>query len=150
MTEALLPPRLINMTARSSFPLVRAIECFDPLDLLPALARLRHPFLLHSSLNDDAGRWSFFGAEPFEYYSGPQYDTAVTRWRELSQRMRAEGSDATAVPVTGGAVGSWSYDFGRRLERPDALAQPAQQVGLLGESAEQRLAQVQVTMDETG
>ena len=54
------------MTARSSFPLVRAIECFDPLDLLPALARLRHPFLLHSSLNDDAGRWSFFGAEPFE------------------------------------------------------------------------------------
>ena len=37
-----------------------------------------------------------------------------------------------------------------RLERPDALAQPAQQVCLLGESAEQRLAQVQVAMDEPG
>ncbi len=110
------------MTARSSFPLVRAIECFDPLDLLPALARLRHPFLLHSSLNDDAGRWSFFGAEPFEFYSGAQYDTAIERWRELSGRMRAEGCDATAVPFTGGVVGSWSYDFGRRLERWPSLA----------------------------
>ena len=110
------------MTARSSFPLVRAIECFDPLDLLPALARLRHPFLLHSSLNDDAGRWSFFGAEPFEFYEGAGYDTGVARWRALSERMRTENHDATAIPFTGGAVGWWSYDFGRRLERWPGVA----------------------------
>ena len=38
----------------------------------------------------------------------------------------------------------------RGLERPDALAQPAQQVALLGEPAKQRLAQMEVTVDEAG
>ena len=38
----------------------------------------------------------------------------------------------------------------RGLERPDALAQPAQQVALLGEPAEQRLAEMEVTVDEAG
>jgi para-aminobenzoate synthetase component I len=105
------------MTARSTFPLVRAVECFDPLELLPPLSRLRHPFLLHSSLSDDAERWSFFGAEPFETYSGHHYEVALHRWRELSARVHAEEREVTIVPFTGGAVGWWSYDFGRRLER---------------------------------
>ncbi len=123
------------MTARSSLPLVRAVECFDPLDLLPALTRLRHPFLLHSSLNDEAGRWSFFGAEPFEFYTGRHYDVAVHRWRSLAARVRAEERDLTSVPFTGGAVGWWSYDFGRRLERwprvaADDLGLPDYALGL--------------------
>jgi len=101
---------------------VRAIDCFDPLDLLPALARLRHPFLLHSSLNDDSGRWSFFGAEPFEMYSGARYDTGVSRWRELGARVRDDDRSGTAIPFTGGAVGWWAYDFGRRLERWPSIA----------------------------
>ena len=110
------------MTARSCYPLVRAVECFDPLALLPALARLRHPFLLHSSLSDDAGRWSFFGAEPFEYYSGGHDQLAIHRWRALSERVRGDLHDGTAVPFTGGAVGWWGYDFGRRLERWPSIA----------------------------
>jgi para-aminobenzoate synthetase component 1 len=105
------------MTARPTIPLVRSLSCFDPLELLPALSRLRHPFLLHSSLADERGRWSFFGAEPFETYSGRAYDVAVNRWRALSRRVRAERWAPTLVPFTGGAVGYWAYDFGRRLER---------------------------------
>jgi len=103
---------------------VRAIDCFDPLDLLPALTRLRHPFLLHSSVNDESGRWSFFGAEPFEVYSGERYDTGVARWREMAARIRTDGHGGTAIPFTGGAVGWWAYDFGRRLERWPSIAAP--------------------------
>ncbi|HUK64865.1 MAG TPA: hypothetical protein VLV15_16115, partial [Dongiaceae bacterium] len=120
---------------RSWFPLVRAIECADPLDLLPALARLRLPFLLHSSLSEAAARWSFFGAEPFEFYTGRHYEVAVQRWRSLAARVRAEGCEPTSVPFTGGAVGWWSYDFGRRLERwphvaADDLGLPDYALGL--------------------
>ncbi len=104
-------------------PRVRAIECFDPLDLLPALARLRFPFLLHSTLQDARGRWSFFGAEPFEQFRGRNYDIAIERWRELSARVRDEDRSATVVPFTGGIVGYWAYDFGRRLESWPALAE---------------------------
>ena len=110
------------MTARSCFPLVRAVECSDPLALLPALSRLRHPFLLHSSLATAAGCWSFFGAEPFEHYSGRHYDAAARRWRSLSERVRTEPAESTAAPFTGGAVGWLSYDFGRRLERWPSIA----------------------------
>ncbi len=38
----------------------------------------------------------------------------------------------------------------RGLKRPDALAQPAQQIALLGEAAEQGLAQVEVAVDQPG
>jgi hypothetical protein len=38
----------------------------------------------------------------------------------------------------------------RRLEGPDRLAQPAQQVALLGAAPEQHLAQVEVGLDEAG
>ncbi len=105
------------MTARSDFPLVRQFECFDPLELLPALGRLRQPFLLHSSLDDERGRWSFFGAEPFESFAGTDYAEAVVRLRALSERVRDDESTPTLVPFTGGAVGYWAYDFGRRLEQ---------------------------------
>jgi hypothetical protein len=38
----------------------------------------------------------------------------------------------------------------RRLERPDALAQPGEEVALLGKPAEQGLAEMEVSVDEAG
>ena len=105
------------MTVRSAYPRVRPLECFDPLEILPALGKLRQPFLLHSSRDDARGRWSFFGAEPFESYAGGDYALAVERLRQLSAHTRDDEPSPTLVPFTGGAVGYWAYDFGRRLER---------------------------------
>ena len=110
------------MPSRSALPLVRPLACSDPLEVLPALARLRKPFLLHSSLADERGRWSFFGAEPFEWYGGRNYEIAVNRWRALAARARGAEPAPTPVPFTGGAVGYWAYDFGRRLEQWAARA----------------------------
>jgi para-aminobenzoate synthetase component 1 len=60
---------------------------------------------------------------------------AVHRWRSLAGRVRAEQHEQTIVPFTGGAVGWWSYDFGRRLERwprvaADDLGLPDYALGL--------------------
>jgi para-aminobenzoate synthetase component 1 len=110
------------MADGASFPLVRTLACDDPIELLPALAGMRQPFLLHSSLDDVRGRWSFFGAEPFDSYRGRNYDIAIEKWRELSGRVREESGGTTMVPFTGGVVGYWAYDFGRRLETWPELA----------------------------
>jgi para-aminobenzoate synthetase component 1 len=104
------------------FPLIREIDCFDPLELMPALSALRHPFLLHSTLLDHRGRWSFFGAEPFELFRGRNYEIATARWRALSLRTRPDSEMSTIVPFTGGVVGYWTYDFGRRYERLPEIA----------------------------
>jgi para-aminobenzoate synthetase component 1 len=44
-------------------------------------------------------------------------------WRELSATRSAPGPDPSGSPFTGGMVGYWAYDFGRRLERWPSLAQ---------------------------
>jgi len=121
-------------------PLVaRPLDVRDPRLALRALARLPYPFLLHSSLRDPRGRWSFFGADPFEVYRGGDWDAALAAWRaRAAQRAGSDGHSHVRdrgdpgdrlqdgglprVPFTGGAVGYWSYDFGRRLERIPALA----------------------------
>jgi transposase InsO family protein len=88
------------MTARSTFPRVRAIECFDPLALLPALSRLRHAFLLHSTLGDDHGRWSFFGAEPFAVFRGGDAQAAIDAWRSDYNTVRHHRSLDMATPAS--------------------------------------------------
>ena len=100
----------------SPLPLVRAIRLGDALDALPAIASLPHPFLLHSALEDDRARWSFFGADPFALRRGDDYQGAVAEWRRLAARVRERDAETTLVPFTGGAVGYWAYDFGRRIE----------------------------------
>jgi para-aminobenzoate synthetase component 1 len=110
------------MASSPTYPLVATLYVRDPADLLPALARLHRPFLLTSSLADERNRWTFFGAEPFEAYRAHNYDIAVARWRALAARVGQDDPVPTLVPFTGGAVGYWAYDFGRRLERLPAVA----------------------------
>jgi len=98
-------------------PLSRAIPLRDPIDALRALQSLPHPFLLHSALEDDRARWSFFGADPFAVFRGADYDAGIREWRALRAQVRADEAPPGVVPFTGGAVGYWAYDFGRRLER---------------------------------
>ena len=98
-----------------ALPLLRPIPIRDPLEALAALEGLPYPFLLHSSLEDERARWSFFGADPFAVWRGGDYDAAVARFRELAAGAAAHESHGALVPFTGGAVGYWAYDFGRRL-----------------------------------
>ena len=105
------------MTSAATLPLVRAVPLDDPIRALSALAGLPHPFLFHSSLEDDRARWSFFGADPFAVHRSGDWESAVAEWRRLAARARREDEPPPAAPFTGGAAGYWSYDFGRRLER---------------------------------
>src|SRR5919197_4804173 len=59
------------------FPLVRSIPIGDPLAALRAVSELPYAFLLHSSLADDRGRWSFFGADPFAVHRAGSYHAAL-------------------------------------------------------------------------
>ncbi len=111
------------MQFHSQYPLVETLELADPLPTLRTLAALPHPFLLHSGLHDARAQWSFFGADPFAVFRGDEYDQAVAMWRRCSAAERANDPPPTAVPFTGGAVGYWAYDFGRRLERLPSVAQ---------------------------
>jgi para-aminobenzoate synthetase component 1 len=104
------------MPSRSALPLIEAIEVTDPLAAARALAGLPHPFLLHSAATGARARWSFFGADPFAVVSGADDDEARTLWRGL-RAQTAGDSLVTPAPFTGGVVGYWAYDFGRRLER---------------------------------
>jgi para-aminobenzoate synthetase component 1 len=110
------------MLFHSEMPLLAAIEIPDPLAAVRALSHLPHPFLLHSSLHDERARWSYFGADPFAVFAGGEYDDARALWRSLSQKVIGSDPPPTAVPFTGGIVGYWAYDFGRRLERLPSIA----------------------------
>ena len=127
------------MTLDASLPLVRAIALADPLDAPRALAGLPAAFLLHSGLRGPGARarWSFFGADPFARVRAPagapaeggsgsgsgDADEAARLWRELAAAAPGPGAPApAAAPFTGGAVGYWAYDYGRRLERVPAIA----------------------------
>ena len=98
-----------------ALPLTRALPTTDPLAALEALADLPHGFLLHSALPSARARWSFFGADPFAWFQGEGYDEAVAMWRRFA--AHEQRTPGPPVPFTGGAVGAWAYDFGRRLER---------------------------------
>lgn len=111
-------------------PLIRAVNVKDPRDALRALATLPHRFLLHSSMQDDRARWSFFGAEPFSLYKGGDYRGGVAAFRRVVTRVAGDENATTLVPFTGGAVGYWAYDFGRRLERLRSDPGPADDLAL--------------------
>src|SRR5262245_33345162 len=103
-------------------PLVRPLDLSDPLVAPRALAGLPFPFLLHSALSEGGAGWSFFGADPFAVYRGRDYEAAVDAWRRVARRAGGADSMPEAPPFTGGMVGYWAYDFGRRLERIPAIA----------------------------
>lgn len=130
------------MSSRAALPLVHPLELDRPLAPLRALAGLPHPFLLQSALierpdavgtpDPDAPasaaprnrtRWTFFGADPFAVFRAGDASEAIAAWRRIA--ARAPVNDALAMtqsPFVGGAVGYWSYDYGRRLERLPAVA----------------------------
>jgi len=105
------------MAPHLALPLARAIPISDPLHALRALRGLPYPFLLHSSLEDQRARWSFFGADPFVVHRGGDHDDAVAEFRALAARATEGEPRGSLVPFSGGAVGYWAYEFGRRLER---------------------------------
>jgi para-aminobenzoate synthetase component 1 len=102
-----------------SLPLIRPLAIDDPLRALEVLASLPRPFLLHSALEGERSRWSFFGADPFASFAGGDAADAHAAFRALAARADAH---STLVPFTGGAVGYWAYDYGRRLERLPEIA----------------------------
>ncbi|TMQ71348.1 MAG: hypothetical protein E6K80_05905 [Candidatus Eisenbacteria bacterium] len=110
------------MLFHSELPLLEEVEIADPLSAARALSHLPYPFLLHSALRDERARWSYFGADPFAVFSAEGYEDARALWRALSRRVIGSDPPPTAVPFTGGIVGYWAYDFGRRLERLPTIA----------------------------
>jgi para-aminobenzoate synthetase component 1 len=112
----------VRMEFHSEFPLVQAVAVTDPLHALRALSGLPYPFLLHSSAADARARWSFFGAEPFAVFRGDDVATGRAMWRRIASQVMEADPSPTVVPFTGGAVGYWAYDYGRRLERVPAMA----------------------------
>jgi len=118
-------------TSLKPFPTL-AVEVAPATDPLRALAGLPGAFALRSSLPDpDApirrARWSFFGAEPFATWravpGSEQPAAAMAAWRALSgSEQEPDLARALGIPFIGGAVGYWSYDYGRRLERMPARA----------------------------
>jgi len=81
-------------------PLVRAVDVKDPRIALRALATLPHRFLLHSSMQDERARWSFFGAEPFSLYKGGDYLGGVAAFRRIVTRVADDENATTLVPFT--------------------------------------------------
>jgi para-aminobenzoate synthetase component 1 len=106
------------MPPEDTLPLEQPCPVTDPLQAWRAIADLPYPFLLHSALPGARARWSFFGADPFSIYRGGDYAGGVAAFRRLARRAGAAGASGTVhAPFAGGAVGYWTYDFGRRLER---------------------------------
>src|SRR6185436_14802649 len=67
-------PTLCRMPRALDPPVSKTIPLASPESALAALASLPHPFLLHSALEGEGARWSFFGADPFAVYSGERYE----------------------------------------------------------------------------
>jgi len=117
------------MAPRVELPLAHPLEMSRPLAPLRSFAGLAHPFLLHSALPDASpegprrARWSFFGAEPFAVFRGGDAEAAIDTWRRFVARApRGATRRLTGAPFVGGAVGYWSYDYGRRLESLPSIA----------------------------
>ncbi len=117
------------MPARIELPLVHLLESSRSLAPLRALSGMRCPFLLHSALADEApqgprrARWSYFGADPFAVFRGGDHEAAIAAFRRFATMApRGDTQRVTGAPFFGGAVGYWSYDYGRRLERLDPMA----------------------------
>ena len=104
-----------------------AVELTASADPLEQLAELPGAFALRSSLQGPGvaparrARWSYFGAEPFATWrafpGSAEPEAAMVAWEGLSGDHVHEMARALGVPFTGGAVGYWSYDYARRLER---------------------------------
>ena len=122
------PGYAVPMELGLTHPSALAAEVFPACDPLRALADLPGAFVLRSSLPDSAAherraRWTLFGADPFANFRGGDTPVAFETFRTAAAAAGAnEVARALGVPFAGGAVGYWSYDYGRRLERLPARA----------------------------
>ncbi len=107
-----------------SMPVREPVRVESPLEALRALEGLPHAFLLEASIPGSRAAWSLFGADPFAVFRGGDWSDAVAAWRAAAGTLpRSDVAAEIALPpFTGGAVGYWSYDFGRRFERLPSIA----------------------------
>ncbi len=113
----------------ADLPMVANLSYIDPMELVQVLPG-KEKFLLHSALvNDDIGRFSFLGSDPFLIFSVKDGKVVVEEKgqmqcydkepllvlrRLLRKYQRPNVSD---IPFTGGAVGYFSYDLGWYFEK---------------------------------
>ena len=107
------------MSPSASLPLQAPLPEREPVHAWRRLHGMPHPFLLYSGQIRSGARWSFFGADPFAVYRGDP-EAAIAAWRSFARD--AEPAPEGVAPFTGGLVGYWAYDFGRRLERVPSIA----------------------------
>ncbi len=106
-------------------------------DVFACLHQDPYPFWLDSSLvSRTLGRWSFMGSSPFLTFKSwgrkVQYEeqgevvvktaNPLAELRSLFKRYALPPTELP-IPFTGGAVGFFSYDFGRMVETLPRLAQ---------------------------
>lgn len=111
---------------------VRPLGRRDPVALFRRVQRGRWPFFLDSSLRDpELARYSFLGSDPIGWFRSRGRHTAyATPWGEASvagDPLVALGDFLDALPwasagrpsypFLGGAVGYFSYDLGRSIEK---------------------------------
>ncbi|MGJ8639409.1 MAG: aminodeoxychorismate synthase component I [Opitutaceae bacterium] len=104
---------------------MRILEIANPPSVEALIERFgarRFPFVLDSSQsNDGLGRWSFFGADPFEVFSHSS-DQVLDADSDGLALLRAklapyqQDRPEHSIPFIGGAVGFLSYDYGRQIE----------------------------------
>src|SRR5439155_787310 len=105
-------PTLPVMLPSLAHPISRAIAIADPQAALAALAPLPHPFLLHSALEGEGARWSFFGADPFAIDRG---ERAEARLDDFTRRLEsAEKTLAAGLRSGVHAVSTFTPDDYRR------------------------------------
>lgn len=120
-------------------PFIERIEgegLSDPILVFEHLRWLPYPFLLDSALiMEGLGRYSIMGADPFLIFQskgnriwiGAQNEVIakigdpLEELRAILKRFRLDPPDIE-IPFCGGAVGYFSYDLGRILERIPELA----------------------------
>ena len=108
-------------------PSALAVEVFPAADPLHALAGLAGAFALRSSLPDPEStrrraRWTLFGAEPFASFRGQAPEALEMYSAAAASSWPNPAARELGVPFSGGAVGYWAYDYGRRLERLPVVA----------------------------
>jgi para-aminobenzoate synthetase component 1 len=86
--------------------------------LVDLFCRADYGFALDSTLSfGSLGGWSFYGSDPFEIVHG---DKGISAFRDLLAQYSLETH--IDIPFIGGAVGFFSYDYGRFIEKLPSVA----------------------------
>ena len=125
---------------------MKKVEISDSVSVATLIERFGSrnlPFVLDSALsNDELGKWTFFGADPFLIFEGKNggyverrtsnfehqtgdreelSDDGLALLRNVMARYKIE--NASTIPFVGGAVGFIAYDYGRQIEKIPSQAE---------------------------